>query len=655
MEIAKRPRISGAQSRAFGLALAGAFKSKPRITPERPKPNQLLVDVQDEDEPLIDLSDNWQKNPVKDLDQFVVTVKPVNKPVPESDPTVNRTPTTSSILSPWSKPFNPRREDGHVTRHSVDQPLTGVRRAYPPAFSSAQHPASRVSDSIFRIPPLNRTLSAVPQAIGSQLPTNAIRPSGKSPVQPPVSTAHPATSPASAIVPLFAPRAAKVVSIRAPASSTIQPPETTSKVRSGSSPKSLVQNRVALPYEDDYDSDEDPFYPVATKSHRGRDDPFTQADSTDQKTVKGLGLQLHGRQEPNTEGIEHLQEAAPMQCSSPRSERLTSTSHTHALSQDQFSSVWKIATTDTALVTVALQTSTDDCSTVSQAPAALAGTSSSTPSASPRPIGGHDTVAIPNHGSSKQGIAIELKSPQSSRSYDFTFCRAHLGELSCPYGKYCCFKHPRMREPISSEQLAQLEHGLSREEQEKVNCGKIRGLLTTRSITVTPDDGTALIVLYADAVCENAGTRTKRATVSPATTESPDVDDSSVEGSSTHADTPRETPKTQPEWSALRPAATDSPDESDGLLEGATAVSITAKLEQMSVRNCEDLRPPIPVSLTWPFYCESIKAEYRYAALANPSQTAIRMINNDECENERGISDQVMAFRHPPPDQEDID
>ena len=151
-------------------------------------------------------------------------------------------------------------------------------------------------------------------------------------------------------------------------------------------------------------------------------------------------------------------------------------------------------------------------------PTATLGHSSVTSGISPTPSArsqthnrGH-TVPAQNPGPVAQANGVELKAQAPSRSYNFTFCRAHLGELSCPYGKYCCFKHPRLREPISSEQLAQIERELSRKEQEKVNFGKIRGLMTTRSIAITPEDGTALIVLYAEAVLENA----TRETVVPA-------------------------------------------------------------------------------------------------------------------------------------------
>ncbi|KAG7529028.1 hypothetical protein FFLO_05821 [Filobasidium floriforme] len=529
VELAKRSKASPANNRAFHIALRGAFKSNEKVTPERQKHNQLAVEVHEEEtenmEPLIDLSDSWERNTVRDLDHFVVTVKSVAKAGTEVQSADKKPTSTNTALSPWSKPFNPRGEDGHVSHRSLGQALPPHRRYDSQDHTTVHHPASQVSQSIFKFPPPIRAPYSIPQAHGNQLSSRPAPPSAVLPVQPPVPTSHPIASPSSSDVPLFAPRAQKVVSIRPPTSSPpVQSPETPSKVKPSSSTNSLVKTRIALPYEDDYDSDEDPFYPVASKSYRERadsDDALT--GSTGETVVRGLELQLESDERQSSDaanespGYAVAERISPMRSPSPKPETPTPSSLTSSPEQlqDVFGGSGPMRANVKAPVFVPRQNSGSDYADL---PTATLDQSSMTSGTSPTPSArlhihnrGH-TVPAQNSGPTAQVTGVELKTQAPSRSYNFTFCRAHLGELSCPYGKYCCFKHPRLREPISSEQLAQIERELSRKEQEKVNFGKIRGLMTTRSIAITPEDGTALIVLYAEAVLENA----TRDTVVPA-------------------------------------------------------------------------------------------------------------------------------------------
>jgi hypothetical protein len=520
VELAKRLRTSPANNRAFHIALRGAFRSNEKVTPERQKHNQLAVEVHEEEtenvEPLIDLSDSWERNTVKDLDHFVVTVKPVAKAGSELQSPDKKSTSANTALSPWSKPFNPRREDGHVSHRSLGRALPAHRRYDSQDQTAVHRPASQVSQSIFKFPPPIRAPYSIPQAHGNQLPTRPAPPCSQLPVQPPVTTSHPIASPSSSDVPLFAPRAQKVVSIRPPTSSPpVQSPETPSKVKPGSSTNSLVKTRIALPYEDDYDSDEDPFYPVASRSYRERADSDALTGSTGGTVVRGLELQLESEERQSGDasddfsGFDVAERTFAMRSPSPKPASPTPSSLTSTPEQlqDVFGGSGPMRANVKAPVFVPRQNSGSDYADL---PTATLGHSSVTSGISPTPSArsqthnrGH-TVPAQNPGPVAQANGVELKAQAPSRSYNFTFCRAHLGELSCPYGKYCCFKHPRLREPISSEQLAQIERELSRKEQEKVNFGKIRGLMTTRSIAITPEDGTALIVLYAEAVLENA-------------------------------------------------------------------------------------------------------------------------------------------------------
>ncbi|KAH8083512.1 hypothetical protein HD553DRAFT_342736 [Filobasidium floriforme] len=520
VELAKRSKASPANNRAFHIALRGAFRSNEKVTPERQKHNHLAVEIQEEEtenlEPLIDLSDSWERNTVKDLDHFVVTVKPVAKAGTEI-PSADKKPTSANTaLSPWSKPFNPRREDGHVSHRSLGQALPVHRRYDSQDYTTVHRPASQVSQSIFKFPPPIRAPYSIPQVHGNQLSSRPAPPSAVLPVQPPVTTSHPIASPSPSDIPLFAPRAQKVVSIRPPTSSPpVQSPETPSKVKAGSATNSLVKARIALPYEDDYDSDEDPFYPVASRSYRERADSDGLTGVTGERVVRGLELQLEsderqsGDPDDDSPGLDVAERISPMRSPSPKPASPTPSSLMSSPEQlqDVFGGSGPMRANVKAPVFVPRQNSGSDCvdlTTATLGNSPMASGNSPTPSARSQIHNRGHTVPAQNSGPTAQVTGVELKAQAPSRSYNFTFCRAHLGELSCPYGKYCCFKHPRLREPISSEQLAQIERELSRKEQEKVNFGKIRGLMTTRSIAITPEDGTALIVLYAEAVLENA-------------------------------------------------------------------------------------------------------------------------------------------------------
>ena len=365
--------------------------------------------------------------------------------------------------------------------------------------SGLRKPDSRVSESIFKFPSITSSYGSPPSGLHI-LDHQPFRPTA----QPQPTTLARKTSD----VPLFAPRAKKVVSVRAPPPLQASP-ETPSKVKPGNSaPDSLIKARIPLPYEDDYDSDEDPFYPVMTNTHHRP--TLVSADSnemTSRTIVKGLELQLDG---PNP-GSERQQEEERDDSASIESidavtfayqGREAALSNLPAMHHDVFGEG-------------AATSMLNDVQTPASAPQQTSPSHRSASSQRVLPHIRNRFQTTPSICSEPQAtaMAVESSTPVYKPSYNFTVCRAHLAELSCSYGKYCCFKHPKLQEPLSPVHIAQAELEMSREDQEKVNLGKIKGLLTTKSIAITPADGTALIVLYADTVCENAASRSESSAV----------------------------------------------------------------------------------------------------------------------------------------------
>jgi len=514
IEVTRRIRAVPAQNRAFQMALKSAFsENRQGISQSRTVTNQLSLDLREEDEPLIDLTEAWERGSLRKLSDLDSTSEKEGLPKPGTRE--HRSTPEEEIaqgkLSPWSKPFRPRSVASFDQHHQPDHDRTQaqsqtftrvVDRNKPPVQHTFGRPfavfspgkrASIQSQHNLVYHPSSGSNAITPNAYTLATRTSAL-------VQP---------SPKA----LFVPATPKTATLRAPeplVQSPTQLPETPTKRVSAEPAVCFPRGRIALPYEDDYDSDDDPFFPAIHRKDYKEDSDSYQKEGfhcsdaiafTLEPTSYDNGIDNNFCGSSETSAGKGLQSAGILH----KHSRVSSLGIGHH-PKDAFGEKHDASVVSTAVLRCG--------SGLPYLPAHGVIAEE------------HPSTAIGNtaiHTQMRERVATEPLQHRVSildscdpiiharprSEYNFTICRAHLRNLTCPYGFHCCFKHPSLSGPLDQDSLLAAEREMGWMEQARVNFGKIRGLLSTGTCIMSEDDQASIVLLFADSVCQNAASYMK--------------------------------------------------------------------------------------------------------------------------------------------------
>jgi hypothetical protein len=504
VEVHKRIRAVPVHNRAFQMALKSAFSENRRGSSEsRTVNNQLSLDLQEEDEPLIDLTEEWERGPTRKLSDLDLTIESEVSPRPGTSE--HRCTTEEEIgqgkLSPWSKPFSPRTTAASDRHRQSDLGPAQAQSQTPFYLENRDKPPAPHT--------FGRPLAVFSPGKRMQSQHNlAYRPSSQSNAIPP--DAYLLGKPPKA---LFVPATPKVAMLRAPEPLVHTPthlPETPTKRVSGEPAVCFPRSRIALPYEDDYDSDEDPFFPAVHRKTYKEDSDSHQKEGFHFSDATGSArdpIQCENRLDNDHPG--NAERFAGEVSQSPGV--LPKYSGLSGLGIGRHPNDAFGEKHDASVVTKA----------VLRCGSGLPYLPAHGVIAEEPPIATVDNTAM--HTQWRERVATEpiqhrsatLDSQDSAvharqrSEYNFTICRAHLRNLACPYGTHCCFKHPPLSGPLDPESILVAETEMGWREQARVNFGKIRGLLSTGTCNISEEDQASIVLLFADSVCQRAASYVK--------------------------------------------------------------------------------------------------------------------------------------------------
>ena len=495
------------------MALKSAFSENRRGSSKAPTVNNLLsLDLHEEDEPLIDLTEDWERAPTGKLSDLDLTVD--NAESPQSGNRKQRSTIEEGLgqgkLSPWSKPFSPRtiaasdqyRQPDLASVRAQSQTVSIFESSNEPAAQHAFERPSGVFSPRKRIPTQH---------------TLVYRPSSQSNPNPPY--AYPLVTPSKTIVhpkpkALFVPPTPKPTTLRAPEPtvlSTAQLPETPTKRMSGGNAACFPRSRIVLPCEDDYDSDDDPFFPaVHRKTYPHEEDCDSRQKEgphlSDAPVFQPKAVQRNGDIDNvhagNSDGLAGDAPASGIPPDYGRSLSLGIGHHP----KDAFGEKHDASVVCRAVLRYG--------SGVSYRPAhGILADDHRSNTTSNTAMHTHWRERVATEPIQHRSTTLDSHDPavhaRQRSEYNFTICRAHLRNLACPYGSYCCFKHPSSSDPIDPDSMLAAEREMGWREQAQVNFGKIRGLLSTGTCDTSEEDQASIVLLFADSVCQNAASHVK--------------------------------------------------------------------------------------------------------------------------------------------------